>query len=590
MQQLGTEYPTIDFQHTAIDRIEPMMIPLFAEKLFKPVFGIPYEKLTDADMQNIAREKLHPCEASPYRSQMILATVTDYAFNTRLTMHAISPVRMVPALAALAQARQSLAAAEATIPGLPGTPETFEKLKVIGRDNAADLKLVLPSERTAFNKVVGEAIVRSAQPTLAAKMAPLMAGASTYDSLQALHQAPQTYAELFAAVPADVRTATQRQIDDQYSQGIKTLLVAQRAESQHFPGDRKGMSEGAVWYRGFQIRFLRDTPLPEAQAISADFLKKREAQLAKLEPELKRAIHQAKSEDAMNEVVSSIYLLPEDRQSPSYDQLKKYAGDQATASLQQPADTAPPPAAASKRPVRQPKPPSTAGQTTASGGGDTLQIGTKYINPEIVDNIYTGHLDAVPFGEPYTKLYLYNMVENIAETCEMYYTKAELQKLNLDAVMKAQDTSAAGGAALIMGALQNLGQILTNPGAGVQRAAQSAKDQDDLPMDAMKDSFVLMKRHYCGTPELGRFNKSAEAFIENQGAPLRGVDDISLQCQREHTDVSPKQSSNNCNCFTSAMTQSALSRAERKTLTDNVWENAQKIMRAHPNDFSFCRK
>lgn len=589
MQQLGTEYPTVDFQHTAIDRIEPMMIPLFAANLFQPVFGTPYERLSDADMLSIARDKLHPCSASPYRSQMILSTVTDYAFNTRLTLHAISPVRLVPALAALAQARRSLAAVEASVPALPGTPETFEKLKVIGRDNAADLKLVLPSERTAFNKVIGEAVARSAQPTLDAKMSALMAGATTYDGLQALRQAPQTQAELFAAVSPDYRAQLQRQIDTRYNQGIQQMLVAQRTESQHFSGDQKGLEGGAVWYRSFQIRFLRSSPSPEAQAISSEFLKKRETQLAKFVPDLRRQIHQAKSEEAMNAVISSIFLLPEDRQSPSYDQLKKYVGEQATASLQQPADTPPPPTTTAKRSARPARPTSSTVGGEASGGEGSLQIGTTYINPAIVDNIYTGHLDAVPFGEPYTKLYLYNMVDNIAETCEAYFTKAQLEKLSMDAVLKAQDMSEAGGAALLMGALQNLGQIMRNP-QGIQRAAQSAKDQDELPMNAMKDSFVLMKRHYCGTPELERFNKSAVAFIENQGAPLRGVDEISLQCQREHTDVVPKQSSNDCNCFTSAMTQSAISRAERKTLADNVWENAQKIMRAHPNDFTFCRK
>lgn len=117
-----------------------------------------------------------------------------------------------------------------------------------------------------------------------------------------------------------------------------------------------------------------------------------------------------------------------------------------------------------------------------------------------------------------------------------------------------------------------------------------AYGQDELDMNTMKDAFVLLKRHTCKTPELDKFVSNPAAYIENQEAPLRKVDDLGRQCQREHVEVPAKQSADDYYCFLGGVTQSPVTRAERKMLNDNVWENAQKIMRAHPKNFPFCRK
>jgi hypothetical protein len=221
-------------------------------------------------------------------------------------------------------------------------------------------------------------------------------------------------------------------------------------------------------------------------------------------------------------------------------------------------------------------------------GPPAAPINTKYINPDIVENIDKGALDAVPTGERYTKLYLYNMAENISEVCEAHFTKSEISQLNLDATLKSVDLSTQGTTALAMGSLMTLAQAMKNPQAFIQQAAQSEVDEDALWQEAMKDAFALMMRHPCKGPDLTRFSKNLVRYIHDEGAPRLSTDAMFNLCSREAHPTGRYDAKNFCSCFTSALALAPISRADRKALSSDFWNTAQKLMAKDRQRYGMC--
>jgi len=221
-----------------------------------------------------------------------------------------------------------------------------------------------------------------------------------------------------------------------------------------------------------------------------------------------------------------------------------------------------------------------------SGPGD----GTKYINPEIVENILKGDLDAVPFGELYTKAYLVNMAENIAEVCGEHFTSREVGALKLEAVEKSVEMTPQAGLTNFMGLLMQMAEMTQNPNGFVRRQAQAAQDQDQLPEEAMKDAFTLMKRHTCGSSGLSRFSKNLVSYVKNEDAPRISTDEMYARCQREARPSGRYDAKNFCICFVSAMSQTGVSRANRKGLSNDFWGTAQKMMAQKPDHYAMCNR
>jgi hypothetical protein len=229
-------------------------------------------------------------------------------------------------------------------------------------------------------------------------------------------------------------------------------------------------------------------------------------------------------------------------------------------------------------------------QATQQEGVLNINANTKYITPEIVDNVLKGDLDAVPFGELYTKAYLVNMAENISEVCEDHFTSREVNALKLETVDKSVEMTAEAGLTNLMGVLMNLAQMTQDPGTFVRTQAEAALDQEQLPEDAMKDSFVLMKRYGCGSSQLNQFSKHLVSYVSNEDAPRLSSNQMFALCQREARPTGRYDAQNFCICFTSAMTQTGVSRADRKGLSTDFWTTAQKMMNKKPDHYAMCSR
>lgn len=233
-------------------------------------------------------------------------------------------------------------------------------------------------------------------------------------------------------------------------------------------------------------------------------------------------------------------------------------------------------------------------EAEASGGAESAAAppadDVKYLNPEIVDNVIKGDLDAVPFGELYTKMYLVNMAENISGECEGQFTGAQIDSLKRDAAFKSIDMTPESGLAILMGALMGVAQMTQDPGAFLGQQVEAAQDEERLPIDAMKDAFALMRRHPCGTRELSQFNRNLVSYVRNEGAPRMSTNEMYAACNQEARPSGRYDAQNFCMCFVSAMSQAAVSRADRKGLASDFWPAAQRMMSRNPRPYAMCNQ
>jgi TPR repeat protein len=230
------------------------------------------------------------------------------------------------------------------------------------------------------------------------------------------------------------------------------------------------------------------------------------------------------------------------------------------------------------------------GETAATAATADDSVKTKYLNPEIVDNVLKGDLDAVPFGELYTKIYLVNMAENISGVCEDHFTSREVSALKQEAAMKSVDMTPEAGLSILMGTLMGMAQMTQNPGAFLNQQMSAANDQEHLPEEAMKDAFALIARHPCGSRELSQFSKNLVSYVRNEGAPRMSTDEMYGTCQREARPTGRYDARNFCMCFVSSMTQTGVSRADRKGLSSNFWATAQRMMANKPDHYAMCNR
>jgi hypothetical protein len=336
-RHLMDEYPGTDFQHTIVDKLQPMAIPLFAEPLFSEYFGTPYAQLDASARQKMLMEKVRPCMLSPqYRPELGFANVVLQPAWYPNGVQIISPTRLIPELEALQQARAAIAQSQSAMSALPATAEGYDKVKEIERTTAPSLALVWPSERKAFASQAQAQISRLAVPALAAKAQALLAQATGYDGAVALRHAPENWKDLWSAVGPEQRAAYQAQLDAKFQAVLKPLLAEQHARMVAVTTGPQTLPQGTAWYQQFTSRFVADLGGgAETDALAQEFRKRRNAQLVAALPELRRRVQTAKSAGAVGEVLSQCCSLADDAQSPGLSQVQSLAAQRSTTLTEQ---------------------------------------------------------------------------------------------------------------------------------------------------------------------------------------------------------------------------------------------------------------
>jgi len=225
--------------------------------------------------------------------------------------------------------------------------------------------------------------------------------------------------------------------------------------------------------------------------------------------------------------------------------------------------------------------------------------GMGYVNPDIIENLLRGNLDDVSNNEQWVKNYLVEVADSISQECKRHFTAADIKYLRQTAAIKSVDSTASGGIANIYNGLEVLAQQMSvlqrggSMGDIYQDAARAERDYEKNTMkmleEAIKDSFVLMMSHPCGSQKLASFSKSLTDYIENVGAPRMSADQLLQACQRTENKNRTQQGNQFCICIARKLASNPImTRADRKGLSSDFQASAQKIIHKNKDYFRSC--
>jgi TPR repeat protein len=237
----------------------------------------------------------------------------------------------------------------------------------------------------------------------------------------------------------------------------------------------------------------------------------------------------------------------------------------------------------------EPEPAPAAYATTPVNTAPGPRPTPNYNAPEIVENVRAGNLDGVPFGELYTKQYLVNMAQNIAAACDgAHFNRRQLDLLVRQAAFTSVELTPEAGWNQIWGGFLQMGQVLQNPQATLERSVIAEQEAAAMPIEAMKDAYSLASVDECGTPAMERFTQNLRAYVNDEGAPRLSTQQVLGLCMQQARPTGVYDTQNFCHCFSGLMTRGAISRAQRKGLAADFWATAQDIMARDPAHYDVC--
>jgi hypothetical protein len=324
MSILRVEYPHVDFHRALTDKVEVMSIPLFGEPTFSKYFGVPYESLDATSLKNMAAETWVPCRNSrQYGGRVGFGGIFLYPAWSMVGSQPTSHNRLLPELARLRESRVTIAQNEKALASLPADATGYDRARDIVQSTAPSLTLVWPTESAAFTTRANAQISRLAAPALAAKIDPLIAGATGYDGVVALKHAPQKYKELWDAVSVDQRAKYQSELDSRYTEALKPLLVEEHSKMVAVTTGAKSLQEGAQWLASYNSRYMQPLGGQDVDALATSFRQRRDAQLAAALPGIKQRVSAAKSSTELSSVMQGCCSLSQDREAPGFSAVQE---------------------------------------------------------------------------------------------------------------------------------------------------------------------------------------------------------------------------------------------------------------------------
>lgn len=196
-----------------------------------------------------------------------------------------------------------------------------------------------------------------------------------------------------------------------------------------------------------------------------------------------------------------------------------------------------------------------------------------YKRAEIIEGINKGDFDSISTGEGWTRIYLFNIADNIAAICEAHFSKSQLSELKEAAdtqIFRYSNQEAMSmGLQVAMQSLKHSQEIMAKGQAETPDYAQLAFEE------SMNDTSVFLTQNGCKGPVIERFSKNLTAYIKD--APDYPNDALIQTCTGAHMRIAY------CRCFAAITQNAAVSRRLRRELMAAVNFQASTVRIADEN-------
>lgn len=255
---------------------EKYYVNLFTDERFVPVFGTPFDQISEQDRQSLLGKLTNQCFSmiggykdwqDLQRYQMI---VTNFWNGDGMRF-----------AAGARETKQWQHRVLADIQALPPSEEAFTKVSAARIHAKSAMDVFLPGERQAFNDLLTQEARRVAEQALVARINRTSAVASTYEGLKQLQEVVDDQQGLFDLVPPPVKAREEARAAQAYHDGFTKIL---EGDWKRFEARGTGITaviNGVLWHRDLENRYYGVFDIgPPVHAVLKQFREAREKDLA----------------------------------------------------------------------------------------------------------------------------------------------------------------------------------------------------------------------------------------------------------------------------------------------------------------------
>jgi len=328
------EYPELDTMHTRADQVSDRAVNLFGDDSFVPVFGQPFDSLSDQE-RTALRTTLIRCSQ----------TLTDRVQRTFYSVTLISTFLRGETAAKVAYRRTLRRQLADLLRELPSA--TFERASNVRDSELKTYDVLWPSEYRRLEEAVDTAMATAAAPGLDAWVDELVAKAAGYEGLAGLTQALSRIAfsgsapahrstgrrvpdvrqarreaetgldSLLASAAPDARDRAREKLQLRAHALVAELAASERAQLAKLGSGAEALKAGTAWYARITSSFAQYQSEPAVRDALTAFETRRAQDLAAGADALLARVNQAETSQQVTGIVSSHLGVPSDRSHPA---------------------------------------------------------------------------------------------------------------------------------------------------------------------------------------------------------------------------------------------------------------------------------
>lgn len=235
---------------------------LYTDELFVPVFGTPFDQLTEEQQRDLANS-LPKCfdlqfyEGALYAINYYRDFVSPMMTNPPGSSQEISRQEILSELRRGQQHKGWVAGAMKEASQLPATTEGYARIEELwakGEKATADMTA---GERKVFQDALYADMRRIALGTVIPRINADVAGATNYEGLAKLQATVDVNRALLHIIPSDIRDQEERRIKQTLSEGVNRLAIQEWAKLDHRGKGPAAVKFEVEWYQDFQRRYLQ---------------------------------------------------------------------------------------------------------------------------------------------------------------------------------------------------------------------------------------------------------------------------------------------------------------------------------------------
>lgn len=303
LAKYAAEYPALIRWHLPGDGEQamfPRLVNLFDDPPFVPVFGKPYDRMSQAERRNVTALFVQ-CQGDAAFAGDELEIVRLYALGMIYSREA----QVVPMVVQRRQARNDLAASAEPLGDITGTP--FEHL--------------WPSDLAAFRAAVEPTRARMADAALTEFVDSLLR-AGDADALLALSPPDRSpsageLAALLARAGDAARVRETRRLNAAVATALGSRLAAEREAVARLPDGLAGLEAGVQWYRRFAQSYAPHSHRAEVRDLPLLLASRRRESLARTAEQLIRMIQASQGRDEVARLTDRYVALLSDERDPA---------------------------------------------------------------------------------------------------------------------------------------------------------------------------------------------------------------------------------------------------------------------------------